>query len=668
MSDLMRVEPVPDGRAIQPGAPPIQEKKPAREGSGYWRGLDGLRALAVLGVVVFHLAPGGLPGGFLGVDVFFVISGYLITSLIVRERSRDGRTKLSSFWMRRVRRLYPAIVVLVIVLIPVTALWDTRALVSSRPTFGMGLIYMTNWWFIFHHVPYFQTFGPPPLLLHLWSLAIEEQYYLIWPPLLVLLLRWLRPNRVAGIALVGAIGSAVLMILLYHGAGSVNRVYYGSDTHAEGLLLGSALGLLVPPYRLPRHIGTRTRKILDRSGAAALVGLVLLAFLSSQGDTFTWRGGLLLAVLLTGVAVVVGAHPATRLSKALAVGPLRWLGTRSYSVYLWQWPVVVLTLRSGALPMSGIEAVVVRIAAIAMISEVSYRFVEQPFRTRRAQAALRRLLEHSAELRWSAAAVGAVFAAAVVSLVTVAQVPALPEASIGTSTAAALAPIENLAPTPAERSTLVPATHPTNSTDPTNPTNPTTTIPSGPAHRVSVLAIGDSVMLAASAELNSVFQSAIVVDADVGRQPSAGLVRLAAYRSAGRLQGLRALVLGLGSNGPFTAADLTQVRQLVAGVPLVVLINVRVSDSWGAVTNQTIDSVAGAPGFKVVDWYGASARPGLLWPDGVHPDPAGQQVYATLVAQAVTSASTVGTPAQMSSPSSSPTHSALTKTAAKTSS
>jgi peptidoglycan/LPS O-acetylase OafA/YrhL len=658
MPDLMRVEPVPDGHAVPPVAPPIQENKAARQARGYSPGLDGLRALAVLGVVAYHLAPGGLPGGFLGVDVFFVISGYLITSLIVRERNREGRTKLSSFWMRRIRRLYPAIVVLVIVLVPVTSLWDTPALVSSRPTFLMGLFYMTNWWFIFHHVPYFQTFGPPPLLLHLWSLAIEEQYYLIWPPLLVLLLRWQRPNRVAGLALVGAIGSAVLMILLYHGAGSVNRVYYGSDTHAAGLLLGSALGLLVPPYRLPRHIGTRTRKILDRSGTAALVGLLLLAFLAGQGDAFTWRGGLLLAVLLTGIVVVVGAHPATRLSKGLAISPLRWLGTRSYSVYLWQWPVVVLTLRSGALPMSGTQAVVVRIAAIVVISEASYRFVERPFRTGRAQAALRRLLEHSAELRWSAAAVGAVFAAAVVSLVTVAQAPALPETSIGTATAAALAPIENLGPTPpgttADPSALIPALDPTN---PTYPTNPTTTLPAVPANRVSVLAIGDSVMLAASADLNSVFQSSIIVDADVGRQPADGLVRLAAYRSAGRLRGLRALVIGLGSNGPFTAADLSQVGQLAAGVPLVVLVNVRVSDSWGAVSNQTIDSVTGAPGFKIVNWYAASARPGLMWPDGVHPDPAGQQVYATLIAQAVMSAS----PA-----SSSPTHSALSNAAAKT--
>ena len=179
---MISVEAVPDGPAIDSSAAPAKEAKPTRESGSYWPGLDGLRALAVLGVVVYHLAPGGLPGGFLGVDVFFVISGYLITSLLLRERLRDGRVGLPRFWLRRIRRLYPAIVALVIVLIAVTALWDRGALMSSRPTFPMVLIYMTNWWFIFHHVPYFQSFGPPPLLLHLWSLAIEEQYYLIWPP------------------------------------------------------------------------------------------------------------------------------------------------------------------------------------------------------------------------------------------------------------------------------------------------------------------------------------------------------------------------------------------------------------------------------------------------------------------------------------------------------
>jgi peptidoglycan/LPS O-acetylase OafA/YrhL len=550
--------------------------------------------------------------------------------------------------------LYPAIVALILVLTAVTAIWDQRALASSRPTYLMSLIYMTNWWFIFHHVAYFQTFGPPPLLLHLWSLAIEEQYYLIWPLLLILLLRGRRPGRVAALAFLGAIGSAAVMFLLYHGAGSINRVYYGSDSHAEGLLLGSALGLLMPPYRLPRRLGSPARNRLDGFGVAALVGLLLLGFLAGQGGAFIWRGGLLIAVLLAGVVVVVGAHPATRLSKVLAVGPLRWLGTRSYSVYLWQWPLIVLTVRGGVLPVSGAGGLLVRIGAIVLASEASYRLVEQPFRTGRAQAALRRLLEHSAQVRWSAAAVGTLLAGAVVALVVVAQAPALPEASIGTATAAALAPVERLPPAPRGAAREQPAavltpypivaaqpaadTHPIAVTVPATTIPPARILPPGSGDGSAVLAIGDSVMLAAAADLNSVFGPATVIDAGLGRPPADGLARLALYRTAGRLRGLRALVIGLGSNAAFDAADLSQLRQLAAGVPLVVLVNVRIPDSWEAVSNQTIDSAAALPGFKVVDWYTASARPGLLWPDRVHPDPAGQQAYAALVARAVATA------------------------------
>ncbi|HLH46071.1 MAG TPA: acyltransferase, partial [Acidimicrobiales bacterium] len=239
---------------------PVAPRRPA--GARYWPGLDGVRAIAIVAVVVYHLSPGALPGGFLGVDLFFVVSGYLITTLLTDEWRRQGTIELLRFWGRRVRRLYPAIAALVAVLVPVTALLDPRALAESRLTIVAALVYLTNWWFIFHHVSYFERFGPPPLLVHLWSLAIEEQYYLIWPPLLVLLLRRRRPARIALLALAGAAASALLMGLLYHGAGSLDRVYYGSDTHAEGLLFGSALALVAPPTGFPASVDARARRVL----------------------------------------------------------------------------------------------------------------------------------------------------------------------------------------------------------------------------------------------------------------------------------------------------------------------------------------------------------------------------------------------------------------------
>jgi len=634
-----------------------QRSAPAR-GSHYWPGLDGMRAIAILAVVVYHLAPSVLPGGFLGVDLFFVISGYLITTLVTEEWRKRGRVDLIAFWGRRIRRLYPAILALIAVIVPVTAIFDPRALADSRVTILMALFYMTNWWFIFHHVPYFQTFGPRPLFVNLWSLAIEEQYYLIWPPILVLALRrWRRPLLVAAGALAGAVASALLMGVLYHGPGSLGLVYYGTDTHAEGLLLGSALGLAVPPTGFPRRVGDEGRRILERAVAVALAGLVALMFLLGQADTFTWRGGLLLAVCCAGVAVVVAAHPATRVGALLSVPPLRWLGTRSYSIYLWHWPIIVLTERQGVLALSGFPGLVLRLALIAGFAEASYRYVEQPWRRGDVQRALRRLLARDRRSRWTVASTSGMAVLAVTLLVVLASAPPLPEASGPSATPAAeVAPSRvhiggagsgghTASPdggTPVGRpdvslpAGVVPARGdgplpvPDGAVAPVAPPGP------GPRAGGPVLAIGDSVMLAAAPDLEAAFGPKITVDAVVGRQPYTGLDRLAEYKAAGRLRGLRALLIGLGSNGYFTPSDLTRLRGLAAGVPLVVMVNVRVPDPWGAQSDAVIDAAARLPGFKVVDWYRASAAPGVLYPDGVHPDPAGQALYTRLVVDAVT--------------------------------
>jgi peptidoglycan/LPS O-acetylase OafA/YrhL/lysophospholipase L1-like esterase len=616
--------------------------RPAGTGAGrpppapprYWPGLDGVRAIAIVAVIVYHLAPGVLPGGFLGVDLFFVVSGYLITTLLVDEWRRRGRVRLLRFWGRRVRRLYPAVLALLAVLIPVMAFCDPGALASSRVTILAALFYLTNWWFVFHHVSYFASFGPPPVLVHLWSLAIEEQYYLIWPPVLVAMLGWWpRPRRVALVALAGAAVSALLMAAIYHGAASVNRVYFGSDTHAEGLLLGSALALSVPPTGFPKAVTARARAVLDWAGVAAVAGLVVLMFAVGQAGGFAWRGGLLLAVVLGGVVVVVAAHPATTCSRALATPLMRWIGTRSYSLYLWHWPVIVMTERGGAVPMAGVPRLLARIVAMVVLSEVSYRYVERPWRTGRAQAALARLVRGSRARRWGGLA-GA--GAALTGLgLAVALVPAPPAPAYTkvTSTAASRLRLSRR-PAGATRPPARATTSPAKRLTIRHRSDPLVTVPPAAADG-PVLCLGDSVMLAASADLTSALGPHVTVDAKVGRQVAAGLSRLSQYRAAGRLTGLRALVVGLGSNGPFTPADLTQLRRVTAGVPLVVLVNVRVPDAWQSESDATIASAARLPGFAVVNWYAASADPSLLYPDGVHPDPAGQAVYAHLVEQAV---------------------------------
>ncbi len=672
-----------------PKEAPAHPRPPARRrASGYWPGLDGMRALAVAAVVAYHLDPGLLPAGFFGVDIFFVISGYLITSLLAGEWAKRGGVDLKAFWLRRVKRLYPAVVALLVVVVVIGATLVPDALASARWTIAAALVYLTNWWFIFHHVPYFQAVGRPPILVHFWSLAIEEQYYLLWPPVLaILLLRWRRPGKVALLALAGAAASTLAMALLYHPGASINRVYYGSDTHCQGLLLGSALGLLVPPSRMRDGLKAGARWVLDGVGTAAVAGLIALMVVLNQATTITWRGGFGVVVLLAGAAVVVAAHPASRLSKALSWAPLRWLGTRSYSVYLWHWPILDLTRPHQDLPFAGAPLVVLRLVLIAVASEASYRLVEQPWRSGRAQAALRSVLARRPAHRRLGALSASGALATLVALVVTAPSPSssLPFHTTATPAAArAVTPLRRSRPVssppqggqlgrggvagsstsssePSLRvhqqgpGSLVGAAgrRPVSAaglggrprhakaprTTPATGASPPTTGPPGLLHAPPgrpVLAIGDSVMLAASQDLQEAFGSSITVDAKVGRQVSEGLARLAAYRAAGRLRGLRAVVVDLGSNGPFIPQQLHQLESITRGVPEVVLVNVRVPRAWQSITNQTIASgVATDPRLRLADWYQASASPSLLWPDQIHPDPAGQVVYSNLVVRAV---------------------------------
>ena len=596
----------------------------------YRPGLDGLRAFAVAAVVAYHLAPGVVPGGFLGVDVFFVISGYLITGLLVEEWRSKGTIGLPQFWMRRIRRLYPAIVVLLAAVVLVTAVADRAALATSRLTIPLALVYQTNWWFIFHHVPYFERFGPPPVFLHLWSLAIEEQYYLVWPPLLLLMLHlWRRRGRIALVALGGAAVSAILMAALYHGGASVNRVYFGTDTHSEGLLLGSALGLFAPPASLATRVAERSRRTLDRAAAVSLVGLFVLVLVLGQGSAVTWDGGLMLAVVLSGVAVLVAAHPACRTGQVLAVRPLRWLGTRSYSVYLWHWPVIVLTGAQGAFPLYGLSQLVIRLGATAGLAEASYRWVERPWRTGAAQRVIREQLQVSRRMRRSILSASASAFAGLAILVAFVPAPAGPRFQRVTETAAAAQRVVGPGRAPAFSQPA--ALHDQELRARVTPLD----VPPAAEPRQGVLAIGDSVMLAAQQDLVAALGPGTVVDAAVGRQVYQGLDRLAAYKQAGRLDTVEAVVIDLGTNGPFTPQDMTELEALTAGVPKVVLVNVRVPLPWQAETDATIRSVARRPGFRIVNWWAASRNRALLWPDGVHPNPAGQAVYAQLVKAAL---------------------------------
>ncbi|HQA22115.1 MAG TPA: acyltransferase, partial [Rhodoglobus sp.] len=338
-------------------------------------GLDGLRAIAVIVVIAFHFVPAAAPGGYLGVDVFFVISGFLITTLLLRERSRTGRVSVPRFWLRRARRLLPALAVVVLTCGAAAAVIGGDVLVHLGSQVLGAATFSSNWLYIVQGTSYFATTSPE-LFRNLWSLAVEEQFYLLWPGLLILLLfvrwRWLRVVIVSLLA----VSSAVAMALLFTPPGDATRVYYGTDTHSFGLALGAAVAIAIEG-RMPARWLSRTLALI---GAVAAGALVALALAMAPDDPFVTRGGLALVAALTALAIAGAISPGSWLGRGLDVAPLRWVGERSYGLYLWHWPVLVLFVAGLPVDAPWWVAPSAALAVTVAASWASYRWLELPVR------------------------------------------------------------------------------------------------------------------------------------------------------------------------------------------------------------------------------------------------------------------------------------------------
>ena len=362
-------------------------------GLPYLAGLDGLRALAVVAVVLYHAGVDFMPAGFLGVEIFFVISGYLITSLLLSEHAATSAVSLRRFWMRRARRLLPALFLLVAAVLTYFAIFLPGEVAMVRGDALAAVGYVSNWAFILRDTPYFEQVGRPSPLLHLWSLAIEEQFYVVWPPLFVGLMA-LRGRALLFAAIVaGIVGSTVLMAVLYEPFADVSRVYYGTDTRAAGLLFGAALAVVWRAGALPAPRGRVVawlfyasglarllRVSLDIAGLAALAGLAYIVVTFNSFQPALYLGGFALVSALTVIVIAAAVAPGGRLGRVLGVAPLRAVGLRSYSIYLWHWPIFIVTRPGIDVSLGEIELLAVRLALTLLLAEISYRFVEMPIR------------------------------------------------------------------------------------------------------------------------------------------------------------------------------------------------------------------------------------------------------------------------------------------------
>jgi peptidoglycan/LPS O-acetylase OafA/YrhL len=577
-------------------------------------GLDGLRAIAVIAVIAFHLLPSALVGGFVGVDLFFVISGFLITGLLLRERAVRGRISLPAFWARRARRLVPALALVVL------ACSAAAAFVGGDALVGLGLqvlgaaTFSSNWLFIAQGASYFDA-STPELFRNLWSLAVEEQFYLAWP--LVMLLLLLVPNRFvrAGIAATIAAASAIGMAVLATGDGT--RVYYGTDTHSFGLALGAALAFLLES----RFTGTRDaapralRIALPIVGAAALAGVLAIAALLPEDAAFTTRGGLALTAVLTAIVILGATSRGSWLGRGLDTPVLRWIGERSYGLYLWHWPVLVLFVTGLPADAAWWLAPSAALAVTVAAATLSYRYLEVPVRRLGFRRALASVFASAGENR-RGIAVAAAAATASIALI----------AGVGLTGAAITAdPGSGEVELQVEEGRELLA-RPAYGVAPRRPQP----LPTGD----QIYAIGDSVMLAAVPELQQAFPG-IVIDAAVSRQLVDAEAIVGGLIGGGGMRPV--LVIGLGTNGWIDAATLDRLCALLEGDTLMIVVNVQAPREWTPEVNQLLAEFARSEReVELSNWHDA-IQPHLdvLANDDIHMGPAGARIYAAALADAL---------------------------------
>ncbi len=590
----------------------------------YLPGIDALRAIAVVAVFFYHARVSWMPGGFLGVDVFFVISGYLITSLLLREFRRGGHVRLGRFWLRRAQRLLPAVGVLIAVAMIAAAILEPGRIDALRGDAVASLAYFANWHFIYSQQSYFDQFQAPSLFTHLWSLSVEEQFYLFWPLVFAAGMKLFGRGRLALGVLAGAVGSVVLAWILFDPGADASRVYYGTDTHAVGLLAGVALALVWSPIELRRRkTGPLVGPILDVVGVLALAYIALSFIHVHDYDLALWHGGYLWLALATTLLLAVLAHPASSLGGIIGRAPLLWLGLRSYSFYLWHWPVLVLS-RPGQVDLPKGILIPLQLLLVLLLADLSYRFVELPFRGKGKRPAFPEgwlrvarpalvfaVIAVVAMVGWSGLFGGGEHrATAAASQPTFARVKAKPAAA-KREAAAEEAAANAQTGRPQGRRALPPATHPPR-----------------------IIALGDSVMIGAASNLAARLGPGFSMNAKVGRQANEFVDLVQQLRREGHHP--NALIIQMGNNGPLYGEDMRAIQKATTEVGQLFLINDHAPVSWVEESNHALAEAARDwPHTTLIDWKSvAEENEDLLW-DGIHLKPAAAGLYARLVSAAV---------------------------------
>jgi len=571
----------------------------------YIHSVDGLRAVAVIAVLLYHLGIDWIPGGFLGVDLFFVISGYVITGLILDSIARSGTLDLRAFYLSRIRRLVPALVAMLVfttLFIGVYAPDTVRRFIADIPYVLSGSM---NWALVSRQQDYFEAIGRPPLLQHTWSLAVEAQFYLMWPLVLLFILRYFGKKNIPFAALAIAIASGITLfaysIRIDTQESAISHVYFGTDTHSIGLFLGSALAVSWQPQNLTREITKRAQDFVDLIGVVGLLGLLSTFLFINENDPTLYRIAFPLSALFGCATLISVVHPASRFAPILSTRPLIWIGERSYGIYLWHWIVFQLTRPSIDLVGDDWALYALRILIVFALADISLRYIEIPVRRGYFELWFRgmKYRTKAVRLRQQLSTLAAV--AVTIASTSLISINAMERADD-------IAAQEQNA---AESSTDEPDQVITSSETP------------------GLWVTGDSVILGIRNVLAQ-YERIELINARVGRQINE-LIEVA--RTDQQFVGQSPVVLNLGNNNRLVEADVISLMEIVKNQPKIIVVNTAVPRSWKEANNQLIaDVVNRYPNTTIVDWSTISANhPEFFATDGVHLNPPGVNAYVSAI-------------------------------------
>ena len=565
--------------------------------------IDGLRAIAVTAVVLYHLGISWIPGGFLGVDLFFVISGYVITRLILDSINQSSALDLRAFYAARIRRIYPGFLFMVISTIIFIGVWAPEAIKRFLSDLPYALSGTINWALVARNQDYFETIGRPPLLQHTWSLAVELQFYLIWPIILLTVLKYFGKKNVARIALIIAIISGTILFLVslqldQANSAKVSHIYFGTDTHSLGLFLGSALAVSWIPQNLSANITRRAQDVIDGIGVVGLLGLISTFLFIDESNASLYQIAFPLAAIFGCLVIISLVHPASRFAPIISTPPFRWIGQRSYGIYIWHWVIFQVTRPSVDLSGETWALYLARVLLVLALADISLRWVEIPFRQGQVQTWFRGMKYRSSKERVRQQISVLVSIIAVLAVTTSISVSAINKSN-------QISQVVNEELTDQEES------------------------PVDLGSTTGLWVTGDSVILGIRSKLENK-EHISLVNARVGRQAPELLAVMRVDQSSVPSS---PVIFNLGNNNALSEQTVVEIFEVIKNQPQIIVVNTAVPRPWRDLNNAIISKVASNyANVKLVDWDRISKdRPELFAPDGVHLSPMGSDVYVDLV-------------------------------------